>query len=85
MAKPSRHRLDELLSTVGSTNEIAPIDRYVLGDKLAKVITQARSDSHSKGSHNIGGTIKNATEPETHLGRNPAAVSDCVRHTSQAQ
>jgi hypothetical protein len=48
MAIPSNHRLDELLATLGSTNEIAPIDRYVLGDKLAKVITQARNESNSK-------------------------------------
>jgi hypothetical protein len=48
MAKPSKHRLDELLTTLGSANEIAPIDRYVLGDKLAKVTRQAHTHSHSK-------------------------------------
>jgi hypothetical protein len=50
MVKPSNHRLDELLSTLGFPNEIALIDHCVLGEKIAKVITQARTESHSKHS-----------------------------------
>ena len=40
--------LDDLLVALGSANEIAPIDRYVLGERIAKVITQVRTESHCK-------------------------------------
>jgi hypothetical protein len=50
MAIPSYHRLDELLATLGSTNEIAPIDHLVLGEKIAKVIAQTRTHSHNSQS-----------------------------------
>jgi hypothetical protein len=66
MAIPSYHRPDELLATLGSTNEIAPIDRYVLGNKLAKVIRQARTESHPENKSQPR-LIINETVLEIHL------------------
>jgi hypothetical protein len=85
MAKPSKHRLDELLAAIGSTNEIAPNDYHVLGEKIAKGLLKHEPILTSNSSRSVGQSVINATVPETHSRRNSAAVLDCVRHAWQAR
>jgi hypothetical protein len=47
-AAQHKARLDELLVALGSTNEIAPIDHDLFGEKIAEAITQATSLPSSK-------------------------------------
>jgi hypothetical protein len=76
MAIPSNHRLDELLA-------ISII--MSLARKIAKVVRQARTDSHSKGKRQHHAINHNETVPEIGLRRNFAAESDCAPHAWQAR